>query len=69
MAIDKREITFPHLPDLVQELSIFASKKTPTGHVQYSAPSGYHDDIVLSMALAVSEMVGASVSPVFFKAN
>lgn len=69
MAIDKREVTFPHLPDLVQELSIFASKKTATGHVQYSAPPGHHDDIVLSMALAVSEMVGGSVGPEFFKAN
>lgn len=69
MAIDKREITFPHLPELVQELSIFASKKTAAGAVQYSAPSGYHDDIVLSMALAVSELVGGSVGPEFFKAN
>jgi len=55
-AIEKREITFPHLPDLVHELSIFGAKKSASGHIQYSAPSGYHDDIVLSMALAVSVM-------------
>lgn len=55
-AIEKREITFPHLPDMIHELSIFGAKKTPRGHIQYSAPPGYHDDIVLSMALAVSNI-------------
>lgn len=57
MAIEKQDISFPHIPDLVSELSIFAAKKTPSGHVQYSAPSGYHDDIVLSMALAVINLI------------
>lgn len=69
MATDKGEITFPHIPELVHEMSVFASKKMPSGYIQYNAPSGYHDDIVLSMALAVSEMVGGSPGPQFFTAN
>jgi hypothetical protein len=68
-AIEKREITFPHLPEIVHELSIFEAKKTPKGHVQYSAPAGYHDDVVMSMALAVSELVGGSAGPEFYTAE
>lgn len=69
MAIEKQEISFPHLPDLVHEFSIFGAKKSPSGHIQYSAPPGYHDDIVLSTALAVSELVSATPSPQFFSAK
>ena len=68
-AIEKREITFPHLPEIVHELSIFEAKKTPKGHVQYSAPAGYHDDVVMSMALAVSELVGGGAGPEFYGAE
>lgn len=69
MAIEKQEISYPHLPDLVHEFSIFGAKKSPSGHIQYSAPSGYHDDIVMSSALAVSELVSATPQPQFFSAK
>ncbi len=69
MAIEKREITFPHLPEMIAELSIFSAEKKASGGVRYSAPSGYHDDIVLSMALAVSELVSSTPRPQFIKAR
>jgi hypothetical protein len=69
MAIEKQEISFPHLPDLVHEFSIFGAKKSPSGHIQYSAPAGYHDDIVLSCSLAVSELVSYTPTPEFFSAR
>lgn len=69
MAVEKREITFPHIPDMLQEFSIFSAKKSPSGHIQYSAPPGYHDDIVLSSALAVSELVSMTPKPMFISAN
>jgi hypothetical protein len=69
MAIEKQEISFPHLPDLVHEFSIFGAKKSPSGHIQYSAPAGYHDDIVLSCSLAVSELVSYTPAPEFFSAR
>ena len=56
IAIEKREISFPDIPELTQELYVFSAEKTPSGKIRYSAPSGYHDDIVISMALAVSEI-------------
>jgi len=55
MLIEKREITYPHLPELVAELQTFELEKLPSGTIRYNAPSGYHDDIVISMALAARE--------------
>lgn len=55
MAIEKQEISFPHIPELVNELAIFSVSKSPSGHMKYEAPPGYHDDIVLSMALGITE--------------
>ncbi len=34
------------------ELMMFSANVTPTGKVQYSAPEGYNDDIVIALALA-----------------
>ena len=39
-------------PDLYTELEVFEYTYTPKGLIQYGAPSGYHDDIVMSLALA-----------------
>lgn len=33
------------------ELEMFTMSISPTGHVRYSAPSGFNDDIVMSMAI------------------
>lgn len=54
-SMEKREITFPHHPDIVSELSVFSAEKTLNG-IRYSAPPGYHDDIVISMSLAVKNL-------------
>ena len=34
------------------ELEMFTMKISSTGHVSFSAPSGFHDDIVMSLAIA-----------------
>ncbi len=54
--IENQEITFPHIPELISELNIYSVEKTRSGKTTYNAPSGYHDDIVISMALACSEL-------------
>ena len=53
-AIQQRRITFPDGP-IVKELEIFEYQYTQHG-VKYSAPSGFHDDCVMSLALAVSHL-------------
>lgn len=39
-------------PELHLEFSIFTYKLLPSGKTAYSAPGGYHDDIVMSIAFA-----------------
>ena len=50
-AISKREIAYPdgHIKD---ELAVFEYQFTATG-VRYNAPTGFHDDCVNALALAV----------------
>lgn len=49
-AIQQRKVQFPEGP-ISQELEIFEYIYTATG-VRYSAPSGFHDDCVMALALA-----------------
>lgn len=55
-ALEKREITFPDIPEVISELRAFSIEKTPAGNIRYTAPEGLHDDIVMSMALAVAHL-------------
>jgi hypothetical protein len=41
---------------LEHELVMYASNITTTGKIQYSAPEGYHDDMVIALALAVMKL-------------
>jgi len=41
---------------LYNEMSIFDYEVSPSGHISYSAPEGYHDDGVMALALAVQEL-------------
>jgi len=52
LAIDKHEICFPDIPVLVNELEIYEFTTGPTQVTRYSAPAGFHDDCVMSLALA-----------------
>jgi len=49
-AIHQRKITFPE-GVITQELEVFEYQYTANG-VRYSAPSGFHDDAVMALALA-----------------
>lgn len=49
-AIQQRKITFPE-GHITNELEVFEYQYTATG-VRYSAPQGFHDDCVMSLALA-----------------
>lgn len=49
--IEQRLITFPQFEPLINELNLYQVEATKTGHT-YNAPAGYHDDCVISLALA-----------------
>jgi hypothetical protein len=53
-AIQQRKITFPK-GQIVDELEVFEYQYSATG-VKYSAPSGFHDDCVMALALAYQNL-------------
>ena len=62
VAIEEKYIKIPDIPVLIDELKSFEyqyrNPKTglPLRTIRYSAPQGYHDDCVDSLALAIWEM-------------
>ena len=52
MMLDSRSISYPNIPELINELKLFGYTTTKGGTVQYAAPQGYHDDCVIALALA-----------------
>lgn len=53
VAIEKQTISFPHIPQLKREMEAYEYEISETGKIRFSAPSGQHDDCVISLALAV----------------
>lgn len=54
LVIQERQVSFPEIPELINELNIFEYKVSPnTRKFSYNAPEGYNDDCVNSLALAV----------------
>lgn len=62
--IENQRISFPVLPILVRELENYEYEISETGVVKYSAPDGFHDDCVISLALA---NWGADQAPFFYR--
>jgi hypothetical protein len=56
IAISQKTIRYPDIPELVNELNIFQAVQLPSGGVRYEAPTGYHDDAVMALALACWEL-------------
>jgi phage FluMu gp28-like protein len=50
--IENQRISFPSIPVLRKELEAYEYQVTDTGVIRFSAPSGQHDDCVISLALA-----------------
>jgi len=49
--IENKQIWMPNDPELKREFQSYSYTTTPDGNVKYGAPSGMHDDIVMSIAL------------------
>jgi len=63
LAFERGEIAI--LPDrtLINELQAFEMTRLPSGTLRYSAPSGLHDDCVISLALAWHGLTSGRLSP------
>jgi hypothetical protein len=51
VTMTNRGISYPRIPELIDELKNFERSETPSGNVRYSAPEGQHDDCVIALAL------------------
>ena len=54
--VEKAEISYPEIPELVEELRIYEYEVLPSGKLRMNAPSGKHDDIVIALGLAVWQL-------------
>ena len=59
IAIEQREVSFPNITELVNELHSFGFETLPSGRMRYTAPSGLHDDCVISLALTWKAQKGS----------
>lgn len=51
VAFENKEILIPNWKTMIDELEVFEYDVTSSGNIRMNAPSGYHDDIVNSLAL------------------
>lgn len=52
VAFEQREIQIPDDPVLIAELESYRAERLPSGRWRFGAPTGMHDDTVISLALA-----------------
>jgi len=52
LSIEQNKIHYEDIPVLINELEIYAYELTPSRNLKMNAPAGYHDDCVISLALA-----------------
>lgn len=58
-------LSYPRIPGMLTELNIYEAKKSPAGlTVVYEAPSGMHDDWVMSLCLACVILPPMPMKPV-----
>jgi len=67
IAIQTGHFTYPEIPVMIEELSLFGVDKTASGVIKYEAPRGFHDDCVIAAALAAWANVKAAASKIHFE--
>ncbi len=62
LQIENQLIKLPDDKELKVEFSAYTYDLTPAGNIKYHAPAGFHDDIVISIALTAFAMGGGAAS-------
>ena len=52
LLIERKQIEYPDIPELINELRMFQYELTPSRNIRMQAPEGKHDDCVISLALS-----------------
>lgn len=61
--IEQKRIRMLRIPESIQEFNSFTYDISTSGKIRYSAPQGFHDDIVMAHALAVWSLQPLYISP------
>ena len=56
VAFEQQQISIPNYEPLISELMAFDQERLSSGAIRYSAPAGQHDDCVMSLAIAFSDV-------------
>lgn len=56
LAVEQQMVTFPDIPELINELKSLEVEILASGKMRYAAPSGLHDDCVMAFCLALMGM-------------
>lgn len=59
IALEQQWVTYPEIPEFINEMLSFEYEILPTGKVRYQAPAGIHDDCVIAFCLALVPLKGA----------
>lgn len=51
VSMDNQDIFIPGDQELIGELELFAYEMTSSGNIRYNAPDGFHDDMVVALAM------------------
>ncbi len=62
--IERGAVRFAPDPELIRQLKHFEASVSPSGRQQLNARSGYHDDLVIAMALACRQLPKGNVSTI-----
>lgn len=54
--LDEKGISGPFIQMIVEELEAFSYRMSHSGNIIYEAPKGFHDDVVLALAMAASKL-------------
>lgn len=65
IAIGQKQLSFPSIPELINELHAFGFEILPSGRMHYCAPSSLHDDCVIAPALAFIEPPNKAFCKIF----
>lgn len=65
ISMDNEAIKFPEIPELIDELEIYAYEQRANGNFSYSAPEGFHDDEVMALALLNRKLKPAPIRIIF----
>ena len=59
IAIEQKQLSFPNIPELANELHAFGFELLPSGRMRYCAPGSLHDDCVIALAFSWKANIAA----------